>query len=255
MMHENLGLVTVRQVAEGVFNHTFVTDNIINYRVTISAKGGAYHFPLYLYQKKDNPKKRSSGGIMMLFEPQAEYGVKKPNISPAIVEQLTKDYKKTPSPEQIFFYIYAVLYSNIYRTKYAEFLKIDFPRIPFTKDYKLFIKMAEYGKRLVDLHLLKSTEIDKPAARLQGKGNFKVEKLRYDENRLYINQSQHFEGISKEVYQYQIGGYQVCDKWLKDRKGKSLSLDDIKHYCNIVTSIQKTIEIQKGIDESYGKIE
>ena len=115
--------------------------------------------------------------------------------------------------------------------------------------------MAEYGERLVDLHLLKSTEIDKPAARLQGKGNFKVEKLRYDENRLYINQSQYFEGITKDIWEYQIGGYQVCDKWLKDRKGRSLSLVDIKHYCNIVTSIQKTIEIQKKIDEVYVKIE
>jgi len=167
----------------------------------------------------------------------------------------TKDYKKAPTPEQIFYYIYAILYSNTYRTKYAEFLRIDFPRIPFTTDYKIFSKMAEYGERLVDLHFLKSTEIDKPAARLQGKGNFKVEKLRYDENRLYINQSQYFEGITKDIWEYQIGGYQVCNKWLKDRKGRSLSLDDIKHYCNIVTSIQKTIEIQKAIDDVFIKIE
>ncbi len=255
MMQENLGLVTVRQVAEGVFNHVFVSNNIIESRVTLSNKGIAFLLPLYIYQKKDNPKKQSLGKVMMLFEPEAEYGVKKPNISPSIIEQLTRDFGKTPSPEQIFYYIYAIFYSNIYRTKYAEFLKMDFPRIPFTKDYKLFIKMAEYGKRLVDLHLLKSTEIDKPAARLHGKGNFKVEKLRYDENRIYINHAQYFEGITKDVWEYQIGGYQVCDKWLKDRRGRSLSLDEIKHYCNIVTSIQKTIKIQKEIDESYVKIE
>ncbi len=271
MMQENLGLVTVRQVAEGVFNHVFVSNNIIESRVTLSNKGIAFLLPLYIYQKKDNPKKQSFGKVMMLFEPEAEYGVKKPNISPSVIEQLTKDFRKTPSPEQIFFYIYAVLYSNTYRTKYAEFLKIDFPRIPFTKDYKLFIKMAEYGKRLVDLHLMKSPEIQPPeppltkgelkgVVKFQGKGDFKVEKLTLkpvqgDENHLYINQSQHFEGITKDVWEYQIGGYQVCDKWLKDRKGRSLSLDEIKHYCNIVTSIQKTIEIQKAIDEAYLKIE
>ncbi|HAP67569.1 MAG TPA: DNA methyltransferase, partial [Nitrospinae bacterium] len=255
MMQENLGLVTVRQVAEGVFNHVFVSNNIIESRVTLSNKGIAFLLPLYIYQKKDNPKKQSMSRVMMLFEPEADYLAKKPNISQVIIEQLTMDFGKTPSPEQIFYYIYAILYSNTYRTKYAEFLRIDFPRIPFKKDYKLFIKMAEYGKRLVDLHLLKSTEIDKPAARLQGKGNFKVEKLRYDEKHLYINQSQYFEGITKDIWEYQIGGYQVCNKWLKDRKGRSLSLDDIKHYCNIVTSIQKTIEIQKAIDDVFIKIE
>ena len=191
----------------------------------------------------------------MLFEPQAEFGTKKPNLSSTIIEQLTRNYKKAPPPEQIFFYIYAVLYSNTYRTKYSEFLKIDFPRIPFTKDYKLFIKMADYGKRLVDLHLLKSPELDPPIARFQGKGDNRVEKLRYEDARLFINKDQFFEDIELEVFEYQIGGYQVCEKWLKDRKNRKLSLDDIKHYCNIVTAIKKTLEIQKSIDVFYLKIE
>ena len=196
-------------------------------------------------QKRSAAEKRSSVRNLMLFEPQADYGTRKPNLSPVIIEQLTKSFKKTPSPEQIFFYIYAVLYSNTYRTKYSEFLKIDFPRIPFTKDYKLFIKMADYGKRLVDLHLLKSPEIDPPIARFQGKGDNRVEKLRYEDARLFINKDQFFEDIELEVFEYQIGGYQVCEKWLKDRKDRKLSLDDIKHYCNIITAIKKTVEIQK----------
>ena len=265
MMQENIGLITNRQV-NGEFRHALCSNIIINdCTVSLETKERSYLFPLYLYQKKDNPKKRSHRSIMMLFEPEADYLAKKPNISQVIIEQLTMDFGKTPSPEQIFYYIYAILYSNIYRTKYAEFLKMDFPRIPFTKDYKLFNKIAEYGKRLVDLHLLKDPEQPpespltkgelKGVVKFQGKGNFKVEKLRYDENRISINQNQYFEGITKDVWEYQIGGYQVCNKWLKDRKGRSLSLDDIKHYCNIVTSIQKTIEIQKAIDESYVKIE
>ena len=185
-----------------------------------SAVSISYLFPLYLYQQKDNPKKRSLSSVMMLFEPQAEYGVKKPNLSPALFEKLTREFKKTPSPEEIFYYIYAVLYSNIYRTKYAEFLKIDFPRVPFTSDYKLFKKMGGYGEKLVELHLLKSSELDAPVAKFQVKGNDKVEKPRYEKGKLFINSSQYFEGISPEVYEYQIGGYQVCDKWLKDRKGR-----------------------------------
>ncbi|MDA8090646.1 MAG: hypothetical protein M0Z61_10585 [Nitrospiraceae bacterium] len=162
-----------------------------------------------------------------------------------------------PLPEEIFFYIYAVLYSETYRTKYAEFLKIDFPRVPFTSDYKLFKNMAEYGNRLVDLHLLKSKELDLPIARYSIEGNNRGEKPRFDEKsgRVYINNEQYFEGISKEVWLYQIGGYQVCDKWLKDRKGRELSLDDIQTYCRIVTAIQKTIEIQKTIDGIYENIE
>ena len=192
---------------------------------------------------------------MMLFEPEAEYGSKKLNLSPAITEQLKKVFKKIPSPEQIFFYIYSALYSNTYRTKYAEFLKIDFPRIPFSKNYEIFNAMAQYGKRLVDLHLLKSSEIDPPAAKFQGKGDSRVEKVRYDNERAYINKNQYFEGMEPEVWEYQIGGYQVCNKWLKDRKDKSLSLEEIKHYCKIVTSLGKTIEIQNVIDEIYPKVE
>ncbi len=131
-----------------------------------------------------------------------------------ILKTLSEAYKKELSQEEIFYYIYAVLYSNIYRTEYAEFLKIDFPRIPFTKDYKVFSKMAGYGKKLVELHLIKSGELDPPIAKFQGKGDSKIERVKYDEkeNRVYFNQSQYFEGITKEVWQYQIGGYQVCCK-------------------------------------------
>lgn len=140
-------------------------------------------------------------------------------------------------------------------------MKIDFPKVPFTKDYKVFRNMSKYGNRLVDLHLLKSVEVDSPVARFQGKGDNKIEKVKYWDGKVYINNTQYFEGIAPEVWDYQIGGYQICDKWLKDRKGKkvgdgrTLSLDDIKQYCRIVTSLQKTIEVQKLIDEIYPEVE
>ena len=193
----------------------------------------------------------------MLFEPSAEYVSKTPNLSPNIMKNLTNSFGKTPTPEEIFFYIYAILYANIYRTKYAEFLRSDFPRVPFTKKPELFSKMATYGKRLVQLHLLQSADLNPPIAKFRGKGDNNVEKLRYDnkEKSVYFNQSQCFEGISKGVWEYQIGGYQVCNKWLKDRRGRTLSTDDIKHYCRIATAIQKTIEIQKNIDGIYPEVE
>jgi len=248
MMQENLGLITNRQV-NGEFKHILCSSMIINdCTVSLETRERSYLFPLYLYPdiaKKD------------LFSHTKEPEKREPNISPELFAVLSDTYKKEPTPEEIFYYIYGVLYSNTYRTKYAEFLKIDFPRVPFTRDYKLFGKMGEYGKRLVDLHLLRSKKLDPPVAKFQGKGDEKVDKLIYNEKekRVYINQNQYFEGILKEIWQYQIGGYQVCNKWLKDRKGRRLSLDDIKHYCGIVTSLQKTIEIQRSIDDIYQEVE
>jgi predicted helicase len=214
--------------------------------ISIKTKEAGYAFPLYIYHSKEGKGLFHAEG-----EPRA------PNIKPDIFKALSKTYRKEISPEGVFYYIYAILYSPTYRKRYEEFLKIDFPRVPFTKDYELFKRMAEYGNRLIDLHLFKSSDLDLPIAKFQGKGNDRVEKVRYDNKAglLYINEAQYFEGISNDVWGYQIGGYQVCDKWLKDRKGRVLSLDEIQTYCRIVTAIQKTIEIQKAIDEVYQKAE
>jgi hypothetical protein len=256
MQKENLGLITNRQVNEA-FRHVFCSNIIINdCSVSLETRERSYLFPLYLYIETDKPKKsRSFGGAFMLFEPNEPYTIKKPNISESIIQKVASIYGKQPSPEEIFFYIYAVLYSKIYRIKYAEFLKIDFPRIPFSKDYNLFKKMGEHGERLVDLHLLKAPDLEPPIVSFHSTGNYKVEKLRYEQEKLFINNDQYFENIAPEVWEYQIGGYQVCEKWLKDRKGRTLSLDEIKIYCRIATSLQKTIEIQKAIDEIYPLVE
>ena len=257
MMQENLGIITPKQFKET--SGAFVTQTIAAHK-TVSAYDINYLFPLYIYPDTDkkrmiNPKKRGLSGLVMLFEPSADYETRKANLSLVIVEQLKKYYKNQPSPKQILYYIYAVLYSKIYRTKYSEFLKTDFPRLPFTKRYKIFVEMAAYGESLVGLHLLKSTEFDQPIAKFQGKGTNKVEKINYEEGRIYINKDQFFEGIASNIWEYQIGGYQVCDKWLKDRKGRFLSLDEVKHYCKMVTSLQKTMEIQREIDDIYPEVE
>ncbi len=256
LFEENLGVCVTRQLSTLNFLHAFVTSNVTDMCfISIKTKETGYVFPLYLYRQKENPKKRSLSSVMMLFEPEAEYGMKRPNLSPELMDKLSKAFKKLPSPEEIFYYIYAVLYSNTYRTKYAEFLKIDFPRVPFTSDYKLFKKIGDLGEKLVNLHLLKSSDLDAPVAKFQGKGNDKVEKLKYDKGRLYINTNQYFEGIPQEVWEYQIGGYQVCGKWLKDRKDRILSVEDIKHYCKIVSALRKTIEVQNEIDKIYQEVE
>ena len=224
MMQQNLGLIVNRQVRIEKISHTWVANSLVDYHIMETANANAYLFPLYIYPDTDKKD---------LFSYVKEKEEIEPNISSKLLAALSEAYKKEPTPEEILYYIYAILYSNTYRTKYAEFLKTDFPRVPFTKDYNLFSRMAEYGQRLVDLHLLKSTELDPPIPKFQGKGDERVEKLRYDEKekRVYISESQYFEGMAKEVWEYQIGGYQVCKKWLKDRKKRLLLLDDIKHYC------------------------
>lgn len=241
MLQENLGLITARSNKSSEMNHFFVSDKIMETKCG-EATTQSCIFPLYIYAETDK---------------KALFQTKEPNIKPEILKSLSKAYKKEVSPEEIFYYIYAVLYSETYRTKYAEFLRIDFPRVPFTKDYKLFKKMSEYGNMLVELHLLKSSELNSPISRLQGEKDNRIEKLKYDEKAglLYINTTQYFEGISQDVWNYQIGGYQVCDKWLKDRKKRILSLDEIQTYCRIVTAIHKTIEIQKAIDLIFDKLE
>ncbi len=126
-----------------------------------------------------------------------------------------------------------------------------------TNDFKLFQKMSALGKELTDLHLLKSEVLSNPISKYQGNGTNTVEKPKYNEKekKVSINKDRYFEAVDKEVWNYQIGGYQVCDKWLKDRKGRRLTLEDIKHYCKVVTALKQTIEIQKKIDMLYPKIE
>ncbi|NOZ63072.1 MAG: DNA methyltransferase, partial [Calditrichaeota bacterium] len=154
------------------------------------------------------------------------------------------------------YYIYGIFYSNIYRATYAEFLKIDFPRVPFTADYKLFKTMGKFGKKLTDLHLLKEAAVNPPLAKYPVIGeNDRIEKIEYNENekRVYINKEKYFEGIAPEVWNYHIGGYQALHKYLKDRKGRKM--DNSQHYCRIVTALSKTIEIQEKIDNIYHEVE
>jgi predicted helicase len=245
MLRENLGLVSARSNKSSEMDHFFCSAAIMETKCGESTTQSCI-FPLYLYPDTDKKYLFSATEAMH----------KTPNIDPTLLEALYKAYGKKPTPEEIFYYIYAVLYSNTYRTKYAEFLRIDFPRVPFTRNHKTFLEMGKYGKQLVELHLLKSTELDPPTARFQGKGDNRVDKPRYSEKeqRVYINATQHFEGIEKEVWGYQIGGYQVLKKWLKDRKSRTLSLDDLQHYCRIATALKKTMEIQSQIDRIYAKV-
>ncbi|MBI4774744.1 MAG: N-6 DNA methylase [Deltaproteobacteria bacterium] len=248
MIEDNIGLILPKRVETQLpWTHVLCTNVIIDH-VVVSLKTIDYLFPLYCFPDTENHN---------LFSAQDRAKDKQPNIDIGIFEKLSKNYPDAPTPEMIFYYIYAILYAETYREKYVEFLKMDFPRIPFTKDYELFGEMAEYGGHLADLHLMKSPDLDSPIAKFQGSGDDRVDKLHYDEkdNRVYINKSQYFENVPEKLWEYHIGGYQVCSKWLKDRKDRVLSLNDVKQYCKIVTAIEKTIKIQRSIDDVFRNIE
>ena len=169
------------------------------------------------------------------------------------------DLQSTFGPEDIFHYIYAILHSPTYRERCAEFLKIDFPRLPLISDRALFKALAEKGEELVALHLMESPVLNQLITRFPATGSNEVVKVRYveprqDENgnevpgRVHINKTQYFEGIEPDVWVFQIGGYQVLHKWLKDRKGRKLSFDDLFHYQKIVVALKETMRLMEEID-------
>jgi predicted helicase len=243
----NLGLVLPKRVETKVpWCNAYVTNSITDH-VAVSLKTIDYCFPLFLYQeanKKDLFSQNVSGNRM-------------PNLSPRFTAALKSSYKHQPSPEDIFQYIYALLYSNAYRKKYAEFLKTDYPRVPFTDDYRVFNKLAEKGEELVELHLLKSKKLAKPIAKCEGSGNLRVDKVTYDQDkaRIHINPEKWFVGVPPDVWEYHIGGYQVSEKWLKDRRGRGLSSEEVAHNTRVVTAIAETIGIQRGLDELFAEVE
>lgn len=245
MLKNNLGLVTVRQVAEGIFNHAMVVDSMIDNRFTSSNKGIAFVFPLYLYPELE------TNTLFPVLDNE-----KTVNIKACILDEVQLALNMSVTPEDFLYYVYSVLCSPSYRQKYADFLKVDYPRIPFTSDPKTFMQMAALGKCLVNLHLLKSDELNNPIVKYQGSGSDRmICKPVYTENekRLYINDNYYFENLEPEVWSSQIGGYQVLDKFLKDRKGQPL--DDPRHLLRVATALSKTIEIQKEIDLLYPKVE
>lgn len=232
MLEDNIGLVAVRQVAEGIFTHSLTTNNIIESRMMLSNKGIGYLFPLYLYPEEDSYETERSS-----------------NFSDHFINAIKEKYAIEPEPEEIFYYIYAVLYSKSYRTVFSEFLKSDFPRIPIIEDYEQFIALSQLGKQISDLHLLKSHLLNQPVVRYQGTGNSdQIDKIEFIEesSRLYINQEKYFDGITTEMWQYYIGGYQVLNKYLKDRKGCNLS--DPIYYGKIATAVYYTIQLQEEIE-------
>ena len=180
---------------------------------------------------------------------------RRPNLDEGLWLRLMQALGREVGPEDVLAYVYAVLYTPTYREKYAEFLRVDFPRIPLPETAETFAVFAEGGRRLIELHTLEAPDLVPPNAKFYGEGPGTVEKLRYDESRrrVYINKTQYFEPVSPEAWRYRVGGYQVLEKWLKDRKGRVLT--DAGTYMKIVTAVERTRKVQSELEAAWPLLE
>lgn len=228
MIRPNVSLCLVRNNRR--YEETFFISNGISDKSYISSNDDITVFPLYAY--KENMGKEE----------------KIPNFDTKILSQIEKALGEKVEPQELFDYIYAVLHSPIYRERYKEFLKIDFPRIPYPTDATRYHNLAKKGAELRKLHLMEglpnSVGVSFPAV-----GTLQVDCYRWENNRVYINSEQFFEGVPEQAWNFYIGGYQPAQKWLKDRKGLTLSIEDVKHYQHIIYVLQQTERIMREIDE------
>jgi len=280
---KNIGLITSRQQSQqsagwalvGVSNRIIECCAISNKTKEIN-----YSLPLYLYPDPESNGEVFDNGLArhpnlnpkFLNEVSARLRLK-------FVPDGVGDLKKTFGPEDVFHYIYAVFHSPAYRERYADFLKRDFPRVPLTSDRNLFRKLCALGADLVALHLLeedyaqaswtragKTSPLKRLLTRYPVRGDDRVEKghPRYvapgqpepgtgkplEQGRVYVNAEQYFDGVPPEVWEFHVGGYQVCEKWLKDRRGRALSFEDLAHYQKIVVALNETLRLMAEIDQA-----
>lgn len=176
-----------------------------------------------------------------------------PNPHPELVEgeglDITPRYDKDGRPNEvaIFDYIYGVLHSPAYRETYKEFLKIDFPRVPYPASPEVFRHVQEKGTELRCLHLMEDAVIGETPYPFDGEGESIVDKPKFDGGAVFINDTQYFANVPELAWNFYIGGYQPAQKWLKDRKGRTLDFDDILHYRKIIKILSETDRIMKQI--------
>lgn len=243
----NLGLLCLKGVRNNSTSKVYVSNKYID-KSTLSTLDNCYVFPLYVYSKGD-----------LLGNNHI------PNLNPKIVEKITEsiglefeveksDNADKFAPIDLLDYIYAVLHSPAYREKYKEFLKIDFPRVPYPESTAQFRRLSAIGSELRQIHLMEHPDLSKLITQYPVAGSNTVEKPRWElfdngvSGRVWINGEQYFDNVPLTAWEFYIGGYQPAQKWLKDRKGRTLSFDDIMHYQRIIKALMMTDELMRGVD-------
>ncbi len=247
LVANNYSLVCVKIGRDETAHNYFISNSITDKSLT-SSLDNANIFPLYLYPKTNGQQ---------IIGQTAE---RTPNLNTEIVKQIEdklgltftnekETTKDTFAPIDILDYIYAVLHSPTYREKYKEFLKIDFPRVPFPKDTATFWQLVKLGGEIRQIHLLESPTVEKYITQYPEDGNNIVTKPKYQDGKVYINDTQYFDNLPQVAWEFCIGGYQPAQKWLKDRKGRKLEFDDILHYQKIIVALTETDRLMNEIDK------
>jgi predicted helicase len=264
---ENPSLLCCKRQTSFDFQHSFITDRMVE-RCSVSLQTGevSYVFPLYIYPESNEQINIKRG---------AE---RSPNLSTEVIKLIAQKLgitftlekepaEETFAPIDILDYIYAVLHSPSYREKYKEFLKIDFPRVPYPENKETFWKLVKLGGEIRQIHLLESPEVNEYITQYPIDGDNIVTRIKFELNyeiiegddtmliepvypmgRVYINDTQYFQMVPEVAWNFYIGGYQPAQKWLKDRKGRELGFEDILHYQKIIVALKRTDELMKEID-------
>lgn len=279
---QNLGLIIGRQgqaVGSMQWNLSFITNSMTDFNLYY--RGGGTTFPLYIYPETNSQQSAFESNsrvpnlnmeivsniekeLGLQFVPEKDDG----NVCMANNAEVRNEYKTTFAPVDLLDYIYAVLHSPAYREKYKEFLKIDFPRVPYPKNPRQFIDLVDLGSQLREIHLLESPIVEKYITQYPEDGDNVVTKPRFEQRvmvdedneishrfvqepigRVYINDRQFFEDVPEVAWNFYIGGYQPAQKWLKDRKDRELSYEDILHYQKIIVALTETDRLMKEIDK------
>ncbi|MCA8888687.1 MAG: hypothetical protein KDA46_07665 [Parvularculaceae bacterium] len=231
---DNIGIATARSNKNPIPDHFFVVDRMMETKCAESSTQSAV-FPLYLYPDQ-----------------QSLDQTRRVNFDPKLYKKLRQIAKDAaygePDEVAVFDYIYGVLHCPAYRETYAEFLKIDFPRIPWPKSPQVFWEVREKGEVLRRLHLMEVEAVGDAPYPFEGEGDNIVEKPEFQDGRVHINKDQYFSGVPERAWEFYIGGYQPAQKWLKDRKGRALSFDDVRHYQKIIKILTETDRIMKTIE-------
>jgi len=232
---ENLAIAMPKQTKDGFGG--LAVDSIAGHKV-FSAYDINTIFPLYLYPDEQDLDQ-----------------TRRINFDPKLYKKLQKLGKHpdrgTPDEVQVFDYIYGVLHCPAYRQTYREFLKIDFPRIPWPTSPDQFWQISDAGQQLRRLHLMEPAAIGDTPYPFKGEGDGVVDKPRFDAGKVWINEGQYFESVPELAWNFYIGGYQPAQKWLKDRRGRELTFDDIRHYQRIIKILSETDWIMKTIEMEF----
>jgi hypothetical protein len=249
---KNIGMVLLRQLSQSSFQHAWVSRDPIDEN-TISRKTKEYNYIFPLFLEPDQDQLISDGQRVNIGDKIKTILSKEMGLS--LTSGIFGDFKTTIGPEQLFYYVYGILHSPSYRTKYFSELKIEFPRIPIVRDLNLFKKISEFGEELSKLHLLEHGTQNAPVATFPEQGSNHVERLRFEQasERLWINEKQYFGTVTQEQWKHKIGGHEVVKEFFTDRIGRKLTSTDVETVRKMLTAVKSTPALMASIDTLIDK--